>query len=139
MQINPNEIIGRGIITLSQYSSKQQIGIDLSLNEAIEIGNSRSLNVLLNETINLPGQRKWWQIWKSKAMYAQFQQRSSYSRKGIFVTTGIYDPGYSGSLGCTIYNMSGDTISIPMGERVGQLVCYEADAASTYSGQYQNK
>lgn len=128
MQINPNEIVDRGIVNLSKYSSIQQIGIDCSLSEIVEIDHGHSVNVDFNETINLP-----------ITMYADFKQRSSLSRRGIFVTTGYYDPGYSGSIGCTIYNLSGGPITIDVGERVGQLVCFKADTASTYNGQWQNK
>ncbi len=127
MQINPREIALKGIIKLSPYSEIQQVGIDLSLSETVVLRTGESKNILLNETIKLPID-----------MYATFHQRSSYSRKGVFCTTGIYDPGYEGSLGCTIYNMGPDII-IQKDERIGQILVFKADAASGYSGQYQNK
>ena len=128
MQINPKQIIEEGIVEMSEYSQIQQVGIDLSVSEGVVIAPKECLNVLLNEKIKLPSD-----------MYALFYQRSSYSRKGVFATTGVYDPGYEGSLGCTIYNLGNESIKIPQNERVGQLLVFKADAASTYNGQWQNK
>ena len=128
MQLNPKEIIERGIVIPSVFTEVQQVGIDLSVSEEVALLPGKSKNILLNETIKLPDD-----------IYAQFFQRSSYSRKGVFTTTGIYDPGYEGSLGCTLYNMGDEAIIIPVNTRVGQLVCYSAQAASSYNGQWQGK
>lgn len=128
MQINPKEIADKKIVKLSEFSQIQQVGIDLTVSEDIFLNKGESKNILLNETIELPGD-----------MYATFHQRSSYSRKGVFVTTGIYDPGYQGSLGCTVYNMGDKEILIPKNERIGQVMVFKADAASSYNGQYQGK
>lgn len=128
MQINPKEVLERGIVVPCEFTECQQVGIDLSLKEDVKIEHGSSFNVLLNETINLPID-----------VFATFHQRSSYSRKGVFVTTGIYDPGYSGSLGCTIYNLSGTVVEIPKDTRIGQLLCFKAEAASAYQGQWQGK
>lgn len=126
-QINPREVAQRGIVRLSPFSEIQQVGIDLTTSEQIILRKGECRNILLNETIKLPID-----------MYATFIQRSSYSRKGVFVTTGVYDPGYEGSLGCTIYNF-GEDIAIGKDERIGQLLVFKADAASGYDGQFQGK
>lgn len=125
-QINPKEIVEEGIVMLSKYSEVQQVGIDLSTAEPLTLTPKSCKNILLNERINLPDD-----------IYATFQQRSSYSRKGVFCTTGIYDPGYQGALGCTVYNLSDEVVEIPLNTRIGQLVCHNADPASTYNGSYQ--
>lgn len=128
MQINPEQIVDAGVVKLSPTSAVQQVGIDLSLKDSISIQHGHSLNVAFNETIELP-----------ETLFGLFYVRSSFSRKGVFVSTGVWDPGYSGSLGCTIYNLSGDTIGIEKGERIGQLICFEAQAAGSYQGQWQGK
>ena len=128
MQINPIEVIEKGVVTPSEFTKVQQVGIDCSLKDTIHLENLQSVNVLFNETINLPLE-----------MFALFYVRSSYSRKGIFISGGVYDPGYHGSIGCTIYNLSGSPIDINMGERIGQLICFEAKAAGPYNGQWQGK
>lgn len=126
MQINPKKIIEKGIVIPCEFTEVQQVGIDCTTSEEVVIKHGESFNVLLNEEIKLPVD-----------MFAIFYQRSSYSRKGIFMTTGVWDPGFEGSLGCTIYNMSNETIEIPINTRIGQLVCFKADAASSYTGQWQ--
>lgn len=127
-QINPKIIIKKGIVISSEFTEIQQVGIDLTISEEVLIQHGKSINILFNEKIKLP-----------KNMYATFYQRSSFSRKGIFMTTGIYDPSYQGSLGCTIYNMSGDEVSIPKNHRIGQILCFKAEAAGKYKGQFQGK
>ena len=126
-QINPQEVVERGIIKMSEFSQIQQVGIDLSLSQEVSLKKGESINILLNETITLP-----------EDMYATFIQRSSYSRKGVFVTAGIYDPGYYGSLGCTVYNL-GEEIVISKNERIGQVLVFKADSAKKYDGQWQGK
>lgn len=128
MQINPDTIVARKIIKMSEYSEIQQVGIDLSISEEVIIQKGGSYNVLFNETVELP-----------KDIYSTFNIRSSFSRKGVFATTGIYDPGYVGSLGCTLYNMSAEEIIIPQNTRVGQMLFFKGQAASEYNGQWQNK
>lgn len=128
MQINPNQIIAESVIELSQYSQVQQVGIDLTLSEDVVIAHGRGYNVLLNEKLHLP-----------KDVFATFTHRSTYNRKCVLITGSIYDPGYEGQIGCTIYNLSGETIAIAKNERVGQMVFFEANAASEYKGQYNRE
>ncbi len=127
MQVNPQRVLDEKIVIPCEFTKVQQVGIDLSTSQDIVLYPGTSINILLNETIKLPID-----------MFATFHQRSTYSRKGVFVTTGIYDPAYEGSLGCTVYNL-GPVITIPRNERIGQLVVFKADAASAYAGQWMNK
>lgn len=128
MQVNPKQIVDTGVVIPCEFTQIQQVGIDLTLKHSVTLGHGCALNVEFNETIALPAD-----------MFATFHQRSSYSRKGIFVTTGVYDPGYKGSLGCTIYNMSGAEIYLNQNDRIGQLLVFKADPASSYNGQWQGK
>ena len=128
MQINPNTIVEKGIIKMSPFAEVQQVGIDLSISEDVYLPKGASFNVLFNETVALP-----------ENVFSTFNIRSSYSRKGVFASTGIYDPGYEGSLGCTLYNMGSEPIHIEANTRVGQMLFFIADAASQYAGQWQNK
>ena len=126
MQINPQAILDENILKPCEYTKCQQVGIDLSTSEEVEIEHGKSVNILLNEEVYLPGD-----------IFMIFQQRSTYSRMGVFITTGVYDPGFEGACGCTIYNLSGSTILIPANERIGQALFFKADAASTYDGKWQ--
>ena len=127
-QINPEFILNKNILIPCEFTKIQQIGIDLTISQEIEINNGASFNVLLNETVKL-----------SKDIYAILIQRSSYNRKGILITGSIYDPGYWGVIGCTIYNLSGKVLHIDKNERICQMVFFNAQAASEYSGQYQKE
>lgn len=126
-QINPKKVLEDGIITPCEFTECQQVGVDCTVSEGVVLKKGDCYNVLLNETIKLPSD-----------MYATLQQRSSYSRKGVFVTSGVYDPGYEGSLGCTIYNF-GEEIVIPKDTRILQVLVFKADSASSYNGQWQGK
>lgn len=127
-QINPQSIISRGILSYVETTKVQQVGIDLSIGQGFELEHGKSRNILFRESVKIPDN-----------MFALFYQRSSWSRKGVFATSGVYDSGYEGTLGCTVYNMSGDTIKFEEGDRIGQIIFFLADAASSYNGQWQNK
>lgn len=127
-QINPNEIIKRNILTPCEFTQIQQVGIDLTLKDRVVLPHGKSFNVLLNEVVELPNY-----------VFSTFTHRSSYNRKGVLITGSIYDPGYKGVIGCTIYNMSGDLLIIEPNERIGQMVFFQADPSSTYEGQYQGE
>ncbi len=125
-QLNPNLIVEEGILTTSPHSAIQQVGCDCSTSEEIILPSKGFKNILLNESVELPNE-----------VYMMLYQRSSYSRKGVFVTSGIYDAGFCGRVGCSIYNLSDEEIIIPANTRICQAVFYTADAASSYNGSYQ--
>lgn len=133
-QINPNKAIQNGWFKTSEYSKVQQIGIDVSLKTGSLIEKSVlklfpgcCYNVEINESVDLPSN-----------VYAELKIRSSWSRKGVFQSSGVYDPGFHGTCGLTLYNLSDRPIEIPVNERVAQMVFFEADSASTYDGHYNH-
>lgn len=133
-QINPNKAIQNGWFKPTEFSKVQQIGIDVSLKTGslIEKGVLKlfpgcSYNVEINEGVDLPSN-----------VYAELAIRSSWSRKGIFQSSGIYDPGFHGTCGLTLYNLSDKSIEIPVNERIAQMIFFEADSASTYDGHYNH-
>jgi deoxycytidine triphosphate deaminase len=125
MNINPDYIISQKILIPCSHTKVQQVGIDLTISEDIKLSHGSSYNVLLNEVVKLP-----------KDIYSTFIHRSSYNRKGVLITGSIYDPGYTGVVGCTIYNLSGEELIIEKNQRIGQMVFFKADPASEYQGQY---
>jgi dCTP deaminase len=124
---NPNKIVEEGIIKMSAFSKIQQNGIDLTLREELILDPGKSKNILLNEEVKLPAN-----------LCGELKIRSTYSRQGIFLSSGFWDSGFEGALGCTLYNLSDKTITIPQNERVCQFICLEAESANLYQGQYQN-
>lgn len=127
-QINPNKIIASKILTIGKSCEIQQVGIDLAIKGPVFVPHGHSVNVLLDAKIHLPDN-----------VYSTFTHRSSFNRKGILITGSIYDPGYKGVVGCSIYNMSGRELILAKGERIGQMVFFDADSASDYNGQWQNE
>lgn len=61
--------------------------------------------------------------------------RSTFVRNGLFIQSGLYDSGFSGNVGCVLFNRSGRAV-IGKGTRIGQLVFVESDSAKLYAGQY---
>lgn len=63
--------------------------------------------------------------------------RSTFARNGVFVVSGLYDSGYKGHVGFTIYTIGG-SIKIDKGTRIGQVAFISAAAAKQYAGGYNH-
>jgi deoxycytidine triphosphate deaminase len=64
--------------------------------------------------------------------------RSTLARNGVFLLSGLYDTGYKGHIGFTVYPIGGD-IEITPGTRVGQIAFLQADASGVYSGGWNHQ
>lgn len=133
MQINPLIVIERGIITgVDDLENQiQQVGIDLRIKTDVKIFVGGSVNVEIQEQFNMQN------------TFGLIRVRSSLSRKGIFISSGIYDPGFCGIGGITLYNLGGSFPSphptyaeLPAKTRICQMIVFEADAAKSYDGHY---
>lgn len=63
--------------------------------------------------------------------------RSTLARNGVFVVSGLYDSGYKGHIGFTVYPIGGDIILEP-GTRVGQIAFVSASSAKMYAGGWNH-
>jgi len=126
MIINPKTIVKRGILQGAEGEQVQQNGIDIRVENDVVIPPKSFQNIMCIESVFVP-----------RDMAAFLQIRSSYSRRGIFCTSGAWDSGFQGRLGCSLYNLSDKPIIIPTGERIAQIIFHEADSAGMYNGQYQ--
>lgn len=63
--------------------------------------------------------------------------RSTLARNGVFIVSGLYDSGYKGHIGFTIYPIGGRTMIAP-GTRVGQIAFISADSAGLYAGGWNH-
>ena len=100
----------------------------LVLRESIELCPHCFINVEVNENFDM------------QDTFGLIRIRSSLSRRGIFLSSGIYDPGFKGVGGVTLYNFSDDTINIAKYTRIGQMIVFQANSAKKYNGFYnQNK
>jgi len=61
--------------------------------------------------------------------------RSSFNRNGVFITSGVYDTGYSGNVGGALHVTTGP-IRVKQGTRIAQFVLFEAEALKMYDGDY---
>ena len=65
--------------------------------------------------------------------------RSTFNRNGIFITSGLYDSGFSGHIGFAIHNRSGQA-KIGLGTRIGQIIfVHSEDSGQLYSGGYNHE
>jgi dCTP deaminase len=117
------------LVTPYNASYVQPASIDLTLgNKFIANGTNLELNVacpiaprefLLGttvETVNVPPH-----------LVAQINGRSTWARRGLIVhtTAGFIDPGFNGTITLELYNVSENTLYIPLGERICQIVFTE--------------
>ena len=63
--------------------------------------------------------------------------RSTFTRNGIFITSGLYDSGFEGHVGFVIHNRSG-VAKIGVGTRIGQIAFVESAKAGLYAGGYNH-
>lgn len=61
--------------------------------------------------------------------------RSTLNRNGVFLTSGLYDTGYNGVMAGVMHVTIGP-MRIKPGTRIGQYLCFDAQALSTYDGSY---
>jgi deoxycytidine triphosphate deaminase len=64
--------------------------------------------------------------------------RSTLARNGVFLMSGLFDTGYKGHIGFTVYPIGGD-IEIRPGTRVGQIAFIQANAAGAYVGGWNHE
>lgn len=61
--------------------------------------------------------------------------RSTLNRNGVFLTSGLYDTGYKGVM-AGVMHVNVGPMKIKPGTRIGQYLCYTAQALSIYDGDY---
>lgn len=61
--------------------------------------------------------------------------RSTLNRNGVFITSGLYDSGYSGGLLAAMHVTAGP-MKIQQGTRIAQYISFEAEMLHAYNGSY---
>jgi len=61
--------------------------------------------------------------------------RSTFNRNGCFLTSGLYDSGYHGVMAAVLHVTIGSA-RIKKGTRIGQYLSFDAEALSSYDGDY---
>jgi len=124
MNINPKKVVEREIIIPTKNTSVQQVGVDLTLKNTVVIKHGKFKNVEIAETFNM------------QKYFGLLIIRSSFSRQGIFMSSGVFDCGFKGMAGVSLYNLSGHTVKIDAGTRFCQLIVFKANYAKLYKGHY---
>lgn len=142
MQINPRKVLEeRMLIPVegsdpfnkeSNYGTRiAQNGVDCTLKEELVLQPKSFKNVQIGERFRVPNNVIAWPF-----------PRSSYSRKGVFISSGLYDSGFGidreegAAGGVSIYNFSDEVVVIPKGERVLQFIFCTGEAHELYTGHY---
>jgi len=61
--------------------------------------------------------------------------RSTLNRNGVFITSGLYDTGYSGIM-AGVMHVSIGPMKIKPGTRIGQYLSFQAQSIGSYDGDY---
>lgn len=123
----PSEMGG---LILNPYAeeSQQPASYDLRASEPIMIRRNIMTLLASKEWVELP-----------LDVAATLRCRSSYARRGIFISGGFVDPGFRGHLTLCLYNCGTEDVSVQEGDRLIQMVFHEVDTPTDgYSGRYQD-
>lgn len=164
MFLSPQDLIDKKIVTypvtIDITKHIQQNGLDVDCVSVfgfdakkwnvIGVNKSVKAEPQAEESMSLPlvGQNGW-MLEKGKAFTfdSSFQieipdgmcgwviGRSTFNRQGILIRSSLFDSGFKGTIGGTIYCFN--NVAIEEGTRIGQFVMCEAKNASRYAGQYQ--
>lgn len=72
-----------------------------------------------------------------KDMVAYIFTRSSLNRNGNLIGSGLWDSGFKGSIGTTLYTFNNMHLVKPC--KIAQIVFIKAESSYLYQGQYQSK
>lgn len=150
MIVDPQWIIDRGYLQHTEHSKVQQSGIDVTLKKIrrlFSIENSvevaeRSLS-RQHETVGFdlfPGVYDFQCnefVIVPKFCAAILIVRSSFNRKGTYITTGLYDNDFKNYVGGIMHVSF--PITIDKNDRIGQIVFMQSDGKNSYDGQYNYK
>lgn len=113
------KIVGNGYAPVRQH--KEDAGFDLSTPIDFGVHGQSYKFLMLDVCVEIP-----------KGYVGLILGRSSRSKNGIIVLSGVIDSGYTGVLGVTLFNANNSSVKFNAGERIAQLViCKIADVEDT--------
>lgn len=128
MNINPKDIEEFGFVKFAKCTKVQQVGIDLTIHEDVQLEHCEHKLVRVNEVVKVPHD-----------LFALIFSRSTFNRQGVLITATVFEPGWKGIPVLSIFNFSGSRFTIPKNTRIAQIIFFKANPASVYNGQYQNQ
>jgi dUTP pyrophosphatase len=91
-----------------------------------ELQSGNAYQFLCTETVAVPDKMAGWLV-----------ARSSLNRNGVFIMSGLYDSGFRGQIGGTMYCFR--PCRIEVGARVAQFLLTDAEMRERYDGQWQDQ
>lgn len=162
MFISPKEAIDRGWIQFPNWMSEEQKAKCIQPN-AIDFTMDRLFVIRPNDNALISEDTRVWHntvelgdsVWtlESNLVYdgmsdftvtvpeqvaCMLINRSSINRLGIHLNCGLYDSGFSGSIGFTLHNRVGK-VSIEPHTRVGQIIFIESKSVGLYAGGFNTQ
>ena len=128
MNVNPKDVKEFRFVEFAKNTQVQQVGIDLTIAETVELEHCKHKLVRVNEVIRVPHD-----------LFALIFSRSTFNRQGVLITATVFEPGWKGIPVLSIFNFSGSRFTIPKDTRIAQIIFFKANPASVYNGQYQNQ
>lgn len=163
MFINPNEAITNGWITgiVNPAEQVQPNAIDFTVDHIFELDSEDVAIITKNKKTtsmraHLPISANELGLWEldglkvfdgTSDIYVEVPEgyacipvftRSTLTRNGIFLMSGLYDSGFKGHVGFTIYTVGGPALLEP-GVRVGQIGFVKAENAGIYAGGWNHQ
>lgn len=119
---SPSEITDQGV----KHADQRYVGYyDLNkLTWQLQAGQAYRFES--TAVVNIPAKHAGWMI-----------SRSSLNRNGLFVVSGLFDSGFNGRIGGTLYCFN--QAILQHNTRIAQFVLVKAQQRHLYNGQYQNE
>lgn len=140
MIIDPKKIINNGNLKPCEHTKIQQSGIDVTISKASLIIQAGYYSISLPYTLwpnsSYTFECNEYVIVPDNAVAMLFI-RSTFNRKGAFITTGLYDNGFKGYIGGVIHTRT--PMPILQNERIAQIVFMQSESMELYNGIYQDK
>lgn len=165
--VNPHQLIACGVIGLDsrskiplRESDIQPNGVDFRIDRIFELAEEpfvisddskthrqskeitpdddgffrlqpgRQYDIISNLSIDLAGATSYMSL---------IQGRSTFTRNGFILASGVYDTGFRGTIGTVLHTpMSFKLHKIERGVALGQVVTFHAETITSYNGQYQD-
>ena len=146
MIVDPYQIVNDKALLLASGSKVQQSGIDVTIKSIKEIWHSTPTEIQYSQEISLPStllEKRAFDftchefVEVPKNMVALLFIRSTYNRRGAFITTGLYDNGFKNFIGGVLHTMA--PLILEKDARIGQIVFFKTEHTAQYDGSYQYK
>jgi len=93
MNINPKVVKKLGLVKFAKNTEVQQVGIDLTIAETVELEQGEHKLARLNEVVTVPHDA-----------FALIFSRSTFNRQGVLITATVFEPGWKGIPVVSIFN-----------------------------------